>query len=147
MGNVMGRTTRGVHAAKQVRGLEMIEPEHRAMIYKLRYRYAGYKLTDPLEIKGSTLQGKIDYLEKTEDATGLGGMFSQLKSDASAEGCTAIKVEFDQCSPKMQRKLEKHAKEHGFDCDEVPVFEPGEAFPKAVGPTGPNIQVYKNLKE
>lgn len=144
MGNVFGRTTRGVHAFKQVRGLEAINPELR-LHYTLRWKYSGYKITDKIEVRRSTLSGYIKYIEKTPESEGIDKFLEQLERDARDTKCKQIRVEFDQCSKKMQEKLEKHARKKGFDCSEVPVFD--EGMMELDRATGLNLQVYKEIKE
>ena len=71
-------------------------PVETKSVYWMRYKYAGYKIAGSLEIEGDTLKGEIKYMEKTEDAKGLGDFLQTLETDAIANGCKYIEIEHDQ---------------------------------------------------
>lgn len=101
-------------------------------------------MTDPIVVNRSMLTGTIKYIEKTDEAKGFGEFMKQLELDAKNLKLSTIRLEFDQCSKLMQQKLAKHAKDKGFDCDEIPTFSEGAIDIDRV--TGPNLQIYKEIK-
>jgi hypothetical protein len=140
MGNVGSRVTRNLIKPIQVPSLECIEPERKLMLWVLKYKYAGYKMTEPIEVNRKLLIATIKYLERTDESQGLGEFMKTLERDAKTLKLTEIRVEFDQCSPNIEKKIRKHAKTNAFDCEIVPWF--GED-----ARAGNNIQISKTLKE
>jgi hypothetical protein len=140
MGNIGSHVTRNLIKPIQVPSLECIEPERKLMLWVLKYKYAGYKMTDPIEVNRKLLIGNIKYLERTDESQGLGEFMKTLERDARNLKLSEIRVEFDQCSPNIEKKIQKHAKTNGFECDTVPWFGDDAR-------AGDNIQISKSLKE
>jgi hypothetical protein len=140
MGNIGSRISRNLIKPVQVPGLECILPERRAILWVLKYKYGGYKITDPIEVNRRLLAGTIKYIDRNEESQGLGEFMKTLEKDARTVKANEIRVEFDQCSKPMEQKLEKHAKSNGFECETVPWF--GED-----ARAGDNIQISKTLKD
>jgi hypothetical protein len=140
MGNIGSRVTRNLIKQIQVPSLECIEPERKLMLWVLKYRYAGYKMTDPIEVNRKLLIANIKYIERTKESQGLGEFMKTLEKDARSLKLSEIRVEFDQCSANIEKKIQKHAKSNGFECETVPWFGDDAR-------AGDNIQISKTLKD
>jgi hypothetical protein len=110
-------------------------PVETKSVYWMRYKYAGYKIAGSLEIEGDTLKGEIKYMEKTEDAKGLGDFLQTLETDAIANGCKYIEIEHDQCSPVIEKKWIKYCDLHGWELKYIyPFTTSGDQYPLNAGP-------------
>jgi hypothetical protein len=141
MGQGMSRATQNYIGARALPHLESIPPRTK-LIYTMKSQYAGYPFSGHLKAQGKTLDGRIKYIEKSDVSKGFGTFFDALVKDAKVTECEEIRVEFDQCSEAMQRKLLKYSEKYGFEFDKVP-----EDFfdPEPVATAGPNIVVSKKI--